>query len=70
MKLLDSFMGFQSVKLYPSMHLGYIYFTYKLSGSWKETLTPQPNPDFVNLLNDFFWLHVAFTVAYIFQLVF
>lgn len=67
MKLLDSFMGFQTVKLFPSMHMGYIFFTYMLTGSWKETLSPQPNTDFVNLLNDFFCLHVAFTVAYIFS---
>jgi len=33
-------------------------------------LSPAPNPEFVHLLSDFFWLHLAFTVAYFIQLVF
>jgi hypothetical protein len=33
-------------------------------------LSPVPNPEFVHLLSDFFWLHLAFTVAYYIQLVF
>jgi hypothetical protein len=70
MKHLDSFMGFQTVRSFPSIHVAYMWFTYNLSGSWKDTLYPAPNPDFVHLLSDFFWLHLAFTVAYLIQLVF
>lgn len=70
MKHLDSFMAFQVVKLFPSVHIAFIWFTYKLSGSWKDTLSPAPNPDFVHLLSDFFYLHIAFTVAYFIYLVF
>jgi hypothetical protein len=70
MKHLDSFMGFQTVRSFPSIHVAYMWFTYNLSGSWKDTLSPAPNPDFVNLLSYFFWLHLAFTVAYFIQLVF
>ena len=33
-------------------------------------MSPAPNPEFVHLLSDFFWLHLAFTVAYFIQLVF
>ena len=33
-------------------------------------MSPAPNPEFVHLLSDFFWLHLAFTVAYYIQLVF
>ena len=33
-------------------------------------MSPVPNPDFVDLLSDFFWLHFAFTVAYFIQLMF
>ena len=35
-----------------------------LSTLGKDILSPAPNPDFVHLLNDFFWLHLAFTVAF------
>jgi hypothetical protein len=70
MKHLDSFMGFQTVRSFPSIHIAYMWFTYNLSGSWKDTLSPAPNPYFVHLLSDFFWLHLAFTVAYFIQLVF
>ena len=70
MKHLDSFMGFQTVRSFPSLHVAFMWFTYNLSGSWKDTLSPAPNPEFVHLLSDFFWLHLAFTVAYFIQLVF
>ena len=70
MKHLDSFMGFQTVKSFPSIHIAYMWFTYNLSHSWKDTLSPAPNQEFVHLLSDFFWLHLAFTVAYFIQLVF
>jgi hypothetical protein len=63
-------MGFQTVKSFPSIHIAYMWFTYKLSHSWKDTLSPAPNQEFVHLLSDFFWLHLAFTVAYFIQLVF
>jgi len=70
MKHLDSFMGFQTVKSFPSIHIAYMWFTYNLSHSWKDKLSPAPNPNFVHLLSDFFWLHFAFTVAYFIQLMF
>jgi len=70
MKHLDSFMGCQVVKSFPSIHIAHMWFTYKLSGSWKDTLSPAPNQEFVHLLSDFFWLHMAFTVACFIQLVF
>ena len=70
MKHLDSFMGFQTVKSFPSIHIAYMWFTYNLSHSWKDKLSPAPNPNFVDLLSDFFWLHFAFTVAYFIQLMF
>jgi len=38
MKHLDSFMGCQVVKSFPSIHIAHMWFTYKLSGSWKDTL--------------------------------
>jgi hypothetical protein len=41
-----------------------MWFTWKLTHLSKDTLTPAPNPDFVNLLIDFFWLHIAFTVSF------
>ena len=70
MKHLDSFIAFQVVRLFPSVHIAFMWFTYNLSRSWKDTLSPPPNPDFVHLLSDFFWLHLAFSVAYFIQLVF
>jgi hypothetical protein len=30
----------------------------------KESLSPDPNPDFERLLLEFFWVHVAFTLGY------
>ena len=70
MRHLDSFMGLQTVKSFPSIHIVYMFFTMYLSGSLKDTLSPPPNPNFVNLLSDFKWLHAAFTVGYFIQLVF
>ena len=40
-----------------------MWFTLMHSNFTKHILSPAPNPDFVLLLNDFFWLHLAFTVA-------
>ena len=58
-------MGFKSSgNSYPTMHIGYMCFAYLLSTLGKDILSPAPNPDFVHLLNDFFWLHLAFTVAF------
>ena len=70
MKHLDSFMGFQTVKSFPGIHIAYMWFTYNFSHSWKDTISPAPNADFVHLLSDFFWLHFSFTVAYFIQLLF
>jgi hypothetical protein len=61
----DTFMGFKSSgNSYPTMHIGYMCFAYMLSTRGKDILSPAPNPDFVLLVNDFFWLHLAFSVAF------
>jgi hypothetical protein len=58
-------MGIKTAgKYYPSIHLAYMWLTWKLTNLSKDTLTPAPNPDFVHLLNNFFWLHLAYTVSY------
>jgi len=51
---------------FPTVHISSLWFTIKLANLRKETLSPAPNPDFVHLLNDFFWLHLAYTVAFLF----
>ena len=45
-----------------------MWFTFKLANLSKDTLSPAPNPDFVHLLNEFFWLHLASTVFILFHL--
>ena len=45
-----------------------MWFTLMQSTSTMHLLSPAPNPDFVLLLNDFFWLHLAFSVVYFIQM--
>ena len=46
------------------MHIGYLCFAFTLTNLRKDDVTPAPNPDFVSLLNEFVWLHLAFSMAY------
>lgn len=53
MKLLDIFQGFSMVKSYSAVHFAFLIIIWRLTGSWKDDIKPEPNPDFVNLLNWF-----------------
>jgi hypothetical protein len=69
MKLLDVFQGIMIVRPYPSMHLGFIYFIWKLTGSWLEDIKPEPNQEFVTVLNWFFYVHWLFLFGFLIQII-
>jgi hypothetical protein len=67
MQHLDSFKGLYIGYSFSTVQIAYLWLTFKLVNLSEDTLSPAPNPDFVHLLNDFFWLHLASTVAFLFH---
>ena len=47
--------------------MAFMYFTWRLSHDWAAEISPPPSPVFIDLMNDFFWLHFAFFCAFILQ---
>ena len=68
MQHLDSFKGLYTGHSYPTVNIAYLWLTFKLVNLSEDTFSPAPNPDFFHLLNDFFWLHLASTVAFLFHI--
>lgn len=68
MKLLDIFQGIMTVRPFPSIHLGFIFLIWRVTGSWAEEIQPPPNPKFIDILHLYRWAHWLSIIVYLINL--
>ena len=49
---------------YPSLHIGLAIVTYQFTTSWKDDIQPPPNPEFIELLESYYYTHISYAVIY------
>jgi hypothetical protein len=70
MKHLDSFMGILDGFIVPFQHFTLMWFIHVVEYVAEETTSFAPNRDFVDILNNFWIIHVFFVLSFIVGLCF